>query len=424
MKPLYKKYNTDKPNAVLLFNLVALLASTEAELQASELDRLCIRLVRPQISGALLLSEQNFAGNYIVTNGDEVTVNVAMHAGKNRVTVEAEFGTNTRTLAIVDIFTTADGSGTFEPDAITTPVVKQIAVAPEEFEEVKRKVDEMSPVYTVREDEDENKIAKVVAHATELSAGENVIASGNGAVASGYTYGEGSQINASSDGAVASGCTYGEGSQINASSAGAVASGYTYGANSQIEANGNGAVASGYASGANSQINASSDGAVASGYTSGDGSQINANGNGAVASGYASGANSQINASGDGAHAEGYADEVDIFASGTGSHAEGNGTNAVGDYAHAEGMITEANGEASHSEGKGTIARGDYQHVSGKYNIEDEQGDYALIVGNGTADNARSNAFAIDWNGNLVLFNSGTPVILTPAKLAALLALV
>ena len=31
-------------------------------------------------------------------------------------------------------------------------------------------------------------------------------------------------------------------------------------------------------------------------------------------------------------------------------------------------------------------------------------------------------AFAIDWNGNLVLFNAGTPVVLTPAKLAALIA--
>ena len=139
MKPLYKKYETDKANALLKFNLVALLAETVAELSASELDRLCIRLVRPQISGALLLSEQNFAGNYIVTDGDEVSVNLVLPSGKNRVTVEAEFGTNTRTLAIVDIFTTSDATGTFEPEAITTPVVKQLTdVSREEFEELKR----------------------------------------------------------------------------------------------------------------------------------------------------------------------------------------------------------------------------------------------------------------------------------------------
>ena len=139
MKPLYKKYETDKANALLKFNLVALLAETVAELSASELDRLCIRLVRPQISGALLLSDKNFAGNYVTTDGDEVSVNLVLPSGKNRVTVEAEFGTNTRTLAIVDIFTTADATGTFEPEAITTPVVKQLTdVSREEFEELKR----------------------------------------------------------------------------------------------------------------------------------------------------------------------------------------------------------------------------------------------------------------------------------------------
>ena len=60
--------------------------------------------------------------------------------------------------------------------------------------------------------------------------------------------------------------------------------------------------------------------------------------------------------------------------------------------------------------------------VVGKCNVVDTNGDYALIVGNGTDDEHRSNAFAIDWNGNLVLFNAGTPVVLTPAKLAQLIA--
>lgn len=144
MKPLYRKYETDKAQALLKFNLVALLAETVAELAASELDRLCIRLVRPNISGALLLSNKNFAGNYIVTDGDEVSVNLVLPAGKNRLTVEAEFGTNTRTLAIVDIFTTADATGTFEPEAITTPVVKQLTdVSREEFTELQENVTEI-----------------------------------------------------------------------------------------------------------------------------------------------------------------------------------------------------------------------------------------------------------------------------------------
>ena len=139
MKPLYVKYETGKLQALLLFNLVALLASTEAELQASELDRLCVRLVRPKISGALLLSAKNMAGNYVTTDGDEVSVHLNLPKGRNRVTVEAEFGTNTRTLAIVDVFTSGDEDGVFEPEAITTPVVKQLTdVSREEFEELKR----------------------------------------------------------------------------------------------------------------------------------------------------------------------------------------------------------------------------------------------------------------------------------------------
>jgi hypothetical protein len=37
----------------------------------------------------------------------------------------------------------------------------------------------------------------------------------------------------------------------------------------------------------------------------------------------------------------------------------------------------------------------------GKWNIEDNQDTYAFILGNGAADNARSNALTVDWNGNL-----------------------
>lgn len=40
------------------------------------------------------------------------------------------------------------------------------------------------------------------------------------------------------------------------------------------------------------------------------------------------------------------------------------------------------------------------QHVQGKYNIADNAGKYAHIVGNGTADNARCNAHTLDWEGN------------------------
>ena len=149
-------------------------------------------------------------------------------------------------------------------------------------------------------------------------------------------------------------------------------------------------------------------------------------------------------------HAEGGAN----VASGSNSHAEGGGTIAKGSGAHSEGMNTIANENGSHAEGLGAIANGRAQHAAGKYNVEDslsswpewmastayEVGDkvkvtttandttvvqgytcktansdstftsskwtkwnymnFAEIIGNGTANNARSNARALSWEGN------------------------
>ena len=80
--------------------------------------------------------------------------------------------------------------------------------------------------------------------------------------------------------------------------------------------------------------------------------------------------------------------------------AEGNGTTASGDNSHAEGWYTTASGDSSHAEGLRTVAVCAYSHAEGRYNIEDKSGTYAHIVGNGTADDARSNAHTLDWEGN------------------------
>jgi len=64
-------------------------------------------------------------------------------------------------------------------------------------------------------------------------------------------------------------------------------------------------------------------------------------------------------------------------------------------------------GASSCAEGYGTVANHRSQHAFGEYNSADEstaagtaRGNYVEIVGNGTADNARSNARTLDWNGN------------------------
>ena len=115
-------------------------------------------------------------------------------------------------------------------------------------------------------------------------------------------------------------------------------------------------------------------------------------------------------------HAEGYFTTV----TGEKGHVEGYGGAATGEAAHAENINTTASGIASHAEGNGTRASGDAQHVQGKFNVVDSQNTYAHIVGNGTADNARSNAHTLDWNGNAwfkgdirvggTSWDTGTPV--------------
>ena len=96
------------------------------------------------------------------------------------------------------------------------------------------------------------------------------------------------------------------------------------------------------------------------------------------------------------AHSEG----IGTLAKDNGAHSEGGMTEAIGRSSHAEGQYTRAKARASHTEGIGTEACVEAQHVEGKYNIEDSEGNYVHIIGNGTADNDRSNAHTIDWDGN------------------------
>ena len=115
-------------------------------------------------------------------------------------------------------------------------------------------------------------------------------------------------------------------------------------------------------------------------------------------------------------HAEGYFTNV----TGEKGHVEGYGNGATGEASHAEGISTTAGGTAAHSEGFHTATGSAYQHAQGKYNVVDSLDTYAHIVGNGTADNARSNAHTLDWNGNAwfkgnirvggISWDTGTPV--------------
>ena len=135
-------------------------------------------------------------------------------------------------------------------------------------------------------------------------------------------------------------------------------------------------------------------------------------------------------ASGDIAHAEGYyttasgycshAEGNSTYASTWYSHAEGNNTSAYGSCSHAEGYKTCASGANSHAEGYGTRASVDdahaegdstsasnyASHACGKYNAAMTDGGTfnnttgtAFVIGNGTSNTSRSNAFSVQYNG-------------------------
>jgi hypothetical protein len=100
-------------------------------------------------------------------------------------------------------------------------------------------------------------------------------------------------------------------------------------------------------------------------------------------------------ASGDSAHAEGY----DTNSTGSQTHAEGYRTTATKTADHAEGYQSMANGGYAHAQNLYTVANGEAQTAIGKYNVADTSS--ALIIGNGTATTARSNALTVDWSGNV-----------------------
>lgn len=143
-----------------------------------------------------------------------------------------------------------------------------------------------------------------------------------------------------------------------------------------------------------------------------EGSNTTANGLHSHAEGY------NTIATGSSSHTEGR----DTMTTGEYSHAEGRGTKAEGGDSHAEGYSTTAKGECSHAEGYNTTAKGghshaegcyaisynDYSHAQGKFNKQVSNDDM-FWIGNGTADDKRSNALRVTSAGatyGMSAFNS------------------
>lgn len=159
------------------------------------------------------------------------------------------------------------------------------------------------------------------------------------------------------------------------------------------------------------------------GSTTASGSYSHAEGYDTIASIYYSHAEGcYTTASGHASHAEGN----ETTASGNCSHAGGFDTTASGNNAHTEGSYTTASGYSSHAEGNGTTASGRFSHAGGYYTNADQENQTAiglfntksntnslLSVGNGTADDARSDAFVVKSTGEVIINSTASNT--TPA---------
>lgn len=167
-------------------------------------------------------------------------------------------------------------------------------------------------------------------------------------------------------------------------------------------------------------------------YSTAIGEGVVASGRNSFAAGYYN-ADTNVVASGEASHAEG----IVTLAEERGAHAEGSYTRArkqashteglwtevtgKGENGHAEGTYTMVTGYSAHAEGHCTIADSKYGHAAGMYNksmVPDgspSQDSYhdtlhaAYVIGNGTANDRRSNAFRVTFGGDtygLGAFNS------------------
>lgn len=158
-------------------------------------------------------------------------------------------------------------------------------------------------------------------------------------------------------------------------------------------------------------------------YSHAEGSNTIASGAYSHAEGYGTKATAGYNAGYSGcSHAEGYG----TTASAPSSHAEGINTQASANASHSEGYYTNANGFYSHTEGSYTKASGYASHAQGKYNKEmqaspslsAQYGD-AFVIGNGTSTSALSNAFRVNFAGNVYGVGALIPPVPTTQNLSS-----
>ena len=104
-------------------------------------------------------------------------------------------------------------------------------------------------------------------------------------------------------------------------------------------------------------------------------------------------------------------------AHGNESHVEGQDNLSLGHYSHTEGLYTVAIGDQSHTSGYYTKALHDNEAAYGKYNVSND--NTLFSIGDGTADDARHNAFEITTDGGKLHDKDIATTDLIPTSLPA-----
>ena len=198
MKTKVLKYNLAGRSQVFVVSLLALLRKTglageetSGAIPAEVLDTLKIQLVSPNVTGAQILTTKMTRPCHYSVEGNELTIALGeLNPGQHRLTVKSVYGTNTRSLLIIDATVPVGAGETGEAISVDVAAVSTVS-------------DENNADGRVFQSDEEGN-AKIASNTLSIgdgtATGENAVAEGNGTAASGdASHAEGSGTTASGD---------------------------------------------------------------------------------------------------------------------------------------------------------------------------------------------------------------------------------
>ncbi len=110
MKTIVKTYDLATTGKILQIPLVVLMRAagtgeaSEGELPAEFLDKLLLNIMRPGVSGAVRITTDTRRPVYYTVDGSNLVLSASgLDGGVNRVKIITQYGTNTRSLLIIDL---------------------------------------------------------------------------------------------------------------------------------------------------------------------------------------------------------------------------------------------------------------------------------------------------------------------------------